>query len=105
MKLVMLLYLEDDHTLVADLLAHHGVRAYSRLPVEGHGEGTASGWYARVAPFRSQMIVALVPADLAAELLEAVRAIEEVHDPRHPVHASVFDVEAAAHSGGDALQA
>jgi hypothetical protein len=95
MKLLLLVYLEDDDAVVADLLERHGVAAWSRLPLEGHGAGIA-GWYRTVAPYRSRMAFSVVPAGRAADVLEAVTALEGLADPRHPVHAFQLDVERTA---------
>ena len=102
MKLILLLYLEDDEAVVDRLLEAHRVAAFSRLPLEGHGSGTPTGWYGEVAPFRSRMVFTLVPEEGAADLLEAVRAADGLQDPDHPVRAVQVGVEALVHSGGDA---
>lgn len=101
MKLIILLYLEDDDGCVARLLKDHGVMAYSRLPLEGHGAGMA-GWYGATAPYASRMAFAIVPEAQANELLGAVRACNGVADPRHPIRAIQMPVEATADSGGGA---
>ena len=98
MKLVLLMYLEDDDRGVIELLERHGVVAYSRLPVEGHGSGMR-GWYGEVAPFRSRLLFTLVPADKAAELLDEVQGCTSCKDPTHPVRAMLVDVERAVTSG------
>lgn len=100
MKLLVLLYLEDDDRTVLSLLRAHGVVAWSRLSVEGHGPGTP-GWFAEVAPYRSRMILTLVPEGQAGELMDAVRGCAECQDPAHPVHAMQVGVEAVARSGGN----
>ena len=63
MKIVALMYLEEDNPTVSKLLSEHGVMAYSRLPLEGHGAG-AEGWLGRVPAYRSSMAFALVPEAL-----------------------------------------
>lgn len=98
MKLLILLYLEDDEAVVNRLLEEKGINAFSRLPVEGHGAGIATGWYGEIAPYRSRLIFSIVPADDARAVLEAVKGTE-VADNRHPVHAALVDVEAMADSG------
>ena len=98
MKLVILMYLEDDSALVEELLAHHQVVAYSQLPVEGHGRGTA-GWYGKVAPYRSRMLISFLPADKADELTSAIGQCQGCSDASHPVHAWQMDVEKAVASG------
>ena len=98
MKAVILMYLEDDSQEIERLLADHQVVAYSELPVEGHGLGTA-GWYGKVAPFRSRMLLAFLSEPKAAELLEAVRRHGEFSDARHPVHAWQIAVEKSVASG------
>ena len=94
MKFIVLLYLEDDDACVARLLAKHGVAAYSRLPVEGHGEG-GPGWYGSTVPYASQMAFTLVPEERAAEILNAVEGCRGLADPNHPIHAIQLGVEAA----------
>lgn len=103
-KMMMLLYLEDDDTRVTQLLTEHGVMAWSRIPLDGYGPGMA-GWYGTVAPFRSRMAFTVVPDDRVDLLLEAVRDLDGLADPKHPVHALVMPVEATAQSkttGGSA---
>ena len=97
MKLVILMYLEDDGPGVEKLLAQHQVVAYSELPVEGHGMGTA-GWYGKVAPFRSRMLLAFLPASKAGELMSAVAACTACHDRNHPIHAWQMNVETSVAS-------
>lgn len=92
MKLVILMYLEDDRDGVKRILSEHQVVAYSELPVEGHGLGTA-GWYGKVAPFESRMLLAFLPAAKAGELMSAVAACTECKDRNHPIHAWLMDVE------------
>lgn len=98
MKLVILMYLEDDREGVEKLLAEHEVAAYSELPVEGHGLGTA-GWYGKVAPYRSRMLLAFLSAPKAGELLAAVEACTGCKDAGHPIHAWRVDVEQVVTSG------
>lgn len=92
MKLLLLLYLEDDDVRVAHLLHEHGVLAWSRMPLEGHGAGLA-GWYGAVSPYRSRMAFTLVPEDRAVALMDAVETLDGLADPRHPVHAVQLDIE------------
>ncbi len=98
MKLVILMYLEDDESGVRELLAAHEVAAYSELPVEGHGLGTA-GWYGKVAPYRSRMLLAFLSAAKAEELTAAVAACTGCRDATHPIHAWQVDVEKVVTSG------
>lgn len=98
MKLVFLMYLQDDKAVVEKLLAGSGVGAYSRLPLEGHGEGVG-GWYGQVPPFRSEMIFTMLPAVRAERLIDAVSKCTGCQDPQHPIHAGVVDVEKAVDSG------
>lgn len=92
MKLVILMYLEEDTAGVEKLLADHEVAAYSELPVEGHGIGTA-GWYGKVAPYRSRMLMAFLSGAKAVELLAAVATCTGCKDSNHPIHAWQVDVE------------
>jgi hypothetical protein len=98
MKLVILMYLEDDKDGVDRLLAEHGVSAYSDMAVEGHGAGTV-GWSGEVAPYRSQMSMVFLVREAAEALVEAVEACTGCRDSRHPIHAWVVDVERAVMSG------
>lgn len=98
MKMILLLYLEDDDALVTRLLEAHHVMAWSRLPLEGRGAGVA-GWYGETAPYRSRMAFTVVTEDRAAELMEAVRNATGLSDPRHPVHALQMPVERCVDSG------
>lgn len=98
MKLVILMYLEDDSGCVEGLLAEHEVAAYSELSVEGHGLGTA-GWYGKVAPYRSRMLLAFLAAAKADELIAAVATCTGCKDPTHPIHAWQVDVEKVVTSG------
>ena len=98
MKLVVLMYLEDDGPAVEKLLQSYQVSAYSELPVTGHGLGTA-GWYGTVAPYKSRMLIALLSAAKAAELAAAVDRCTGCSDPSHPIHAWTLAVEQAVASG------
>ncbi len=98
MKLVILMFLEDDAGCAGGILADHGVVAYTELAVEGHGGG-AAGWYGDVAPFRSRMVLAFLPSEKAGELLEAVRLCDGRKDARHPLRAWLVDVEKSVYSG------
>ncbi len=104
MKLIVLLYLEDDEACVNDLLGRHDVAVFSRTSVEGIGPG-APGWYGTAAPYRSRMVIALVEPDLAREILEAVERGTGLQDSRHPIHGLQLDVERQAVCGGGAGEA
>lgn len=95
MKLVLLMHLEEDAACVARLLRETGITIYSRLEIEGHGPGV-EGWYGEPAPYRSRMVLAVVPDPAAARVLEAVAECRGVQDPKHPIRAVQMDVEAAA---------
>ena len=101
MKIIILLYLEEDQGCVSKLLKDHGIMAHSQLPVEGHGTGVA-GWYGQAAPYASRMAFTIVPDDRANELMSAVEGCNGVADPRHPIPAIQLGVEATADSGGGA---
>lgn len=98
MKMILILFLEDDADRVRSLLEEHDVAAYSELPLEGHGEGRPVGWYGEVSPYRSRMAFTLVPGPRARELLAAVRACTGCQDPDHPIHALQLGVEETARS-------
>lgn len=95
MKLVMLMYLEEDDDCVERLLEETEVPVYSRLPLEGVGEGT-EGWYGSVPAYNSRMIMTVVGEERAARLLDAVRECHDIADPRHPVRALQLEVEKGA---------
>jgi len=97
MKIVLLLYLEEDGPAVTQLLSEQGVNAYSRLPLEGHGEGKAGGWYGDVAMHNSKMIFTIISDEDAAALLAAVEKVQ-VQDIGHPIHAAQLNLEAWVHS-------
>lgn len=98
MKLVILMFLEDDTPSVEKLLSDHHLVAYSEIPVEGHGMGTA-GWYGKVAPYQSRMLMVFLGSDKAEELLAAVSTCTSCKDPNHPIHAWQVEVEKVATSG------
>lgn len=93
MKLVLLMYLQDDQKCVNRLLGEVGVQAFSRLSVEGHGPGSAAGWSGEIQPFHSQLVMAVLPDEHAATLMQAVNNCKGVQDPRHPIRATLLDVE------------
>lgn len=98
MKLVALMYLEEDEESVARLLKEHGVEAYSRVPLEGHGAGM-KGWYGNVHPYSSFMSFAMLPENKAVELMNAVEECTNCKHPRHPIHAMQVHVERSVDSG------
>ena len=93
MKIVLLLYLEEDGPSVTKLLSDQGISAYSRLPIEGHGAGKAGGWYGDVATHNSKLIFTIISDEAAAALLGAVPGVA-AHDPAHPIHAAQLQLEA-----------
>lgn len=95
MKLVLLMYLEDDEACVERLLVGEGVAIWSRLPIEGHRPGRG-GWYGGVAPYRSRLDMVIVDEDAAERLLAAVEGCRGVADPAHPIRAVLVDVEKVA---------
>lgn len=97
MKLIVLTYLEEDAAHVEKLMAAHEVAAYSELPVTGRGPGT-TGWYGTVAPFKSRMLIAFVPAEKADELTAAVATCTGCTDPNRPIRAWQMPVEKAVTS-------
>lgn len=106
MKMILLLHLEDDEARVSELLKEHGVVAWSRLPLEGHGPGLAGWSGGGTSPYRSSMAFTVVPSARAQALLDAVEVLDGLADPRHPVHALQLDIERAVDSrppveGGD----
>ena len=101
MKLVFLMYLEEDDDLVMEGFREGGVSVFSRLPLEGHGAG-AVGWYGTVAPYRSRMVFTVLPDAEAEALLRAVEKWPPGQDGDHPVRAFQVDVEKAVRQVGAA---
>ncbi len=97
MKLLFLLFLEEDEQTVTRMLAELDVTAFSRVLLEGHGGGKP-GWYGEISPQRSRMIFTLIPVEKASALMEAVAQASDVRDGSHPIHAIQVDVEAVARS-------
>jgi hypothetical protein len=97
MKIVLLLYLEEDGPAVTKLLSDQKISAYSRLPIEGHGAGKAGGWYGDIATHNSKMIFTIVSDEEANSLLAAVEGVS-VHDAAHPIHAAQLQLDAWVHS-------
>jgi hypothetical protein len=95
MKLVLLMYLEEDEPCVARLLEELGVEAFSRLPLEGHGPGE-KGWRGEVPAYRSRLVLAVVPEATAEGLMRAVRDCTGIQDSAHPVRAVQVAVEDVA---------
>lgn len=93
MKLVILMYLREDEDCVGRLLSETRVPVYSRMEMEGIAKSAMGGWYGESAPFSSEMIVAVVPDDVAAAVLEGVAECRGVQDPRHPIRALQLPVE------------
>ena len=99
MKLVFLMYLEDDEPLVERLLHDAEVGSYSRLPLEGHAAGVP-GWFGEIPAYRSSLVFAVLPGDRAQRLMDAVATSNGVQDATHPIHAMQVAVEKAVASGG-----
>jgi hypothetical protein len=104
MKMILLMYLEDDEPAVDRILERHDVTAFSRVNLEGHGSGQPVGWYGEVAPYRSRMVFTLVPEERAAALLDAVGRCTDCLHPKHPIHAVMLHVEKAVDSGATASE-
>ena len=97
-KLVAILYLEDDEEVVEDVLRDAGVGTFSRFDMEGHGAGVP-GWYGEVPSYRSKLLFTWVAPEQALALLAGVAAAQGVQDTSHPIHALQIDVESVARSG------
>lgn len=93
MKLALLMYLKGDEGCVDRLLREVDLETFSRLPVEGHRPGPAGGWYGDVAPYRSELLMSILPEEQAAKLTQAVATCTAVEDPKHPIRAAILDVE------------
>jgi hypothetical protein len=105
MKLVMLLYLEEDEGCVDRFLRETGVAVFSRTSIEGIGGALpggkgGQGWYGETAPYASRLAFAIVPPGQAEEILAAVDEGRGGLDNRnHPVRAFQLPIEAAAACG------
>lgn len=97
MKLVLLLYLEEDGPAVTKLLMDQGISAYSRIAMEGHGEGKAGGWFGDVATHSSTMIFSIIADDVADALATALKDVK-VQDAGHPIHMAKLNLEEWVHS-------
>jgi hypothetical protein len=93
MKLVLLMFLEEDAECVNRLLGELQVEAFSRLAVEGHGPGSSAGWSGQIQPYKSQIVMSILPDDQASSLMQAVDTCTGVEDPRHPIRAALMSVE------------
>ena len=98
MKLVAILYLEDDERLVEEILKAVGVSTFSRMDMEGHGAGVP-GWFGEVPSYRSRLLFTWVSLEQATDLLEAVAGARGVQAESHPIHALQVNVEAMSQSG------
>lgn len=98
MKLVVVMYLEEDAPAVRRLLTRQGVEVFSEVEVRGHGSG-APGLYGDVAPYRSGMLMTFLPPREAEALMEAIGECEGCEAVDHPVRAWQMDVERSAVSG------
>ncbi len=94
MKLVLLMYLQEDEACVERFLAELEVQTFSRLRMEGRGPGAPVGWTGETLPYESEMVVSVLPDEQARALMDAVTTCTGVQDPaRHPVRAALIDVE------------
>lgn len=100
MKMVMLMYLEEDRPCVERIVSEAGVTVFSRLAVEGRGPG-AAGWLGEVPSYASELVVAVVADGEAAALLRAVEDQGTCEDARHPVRAIQVPVEETAVCRGE----
>ena len=98
MKLVIVMYLEEDEECVQRLLRESGVQAFSRMSMEGIGEGVGS-WYGGTVPFESRMAFTVVSAERAATILSAIESEDRCLDQKHPMRAVQLAVEASTAIG------
>jgi len=105
MKLVLMLYLEEDEACVERFARESGVPVLSRLSVEGieaDAAAVAGSWYGAPMPFASRMAFAILPDDRAAELLAGIAEGRGGLDARnHPVRAFQLPIESVAACGID----
>jgi hypothetical protein len=99
MKLLLLLYLEQDGPTVTKLLTSQGIDAYSRVNIEGQGGEKAQGVFGGRAPHASKMIFAVVTGEQGESLRQALREAE-VQDANHPIHVAQLGLEAWESSEG-----
>ncbi|MDX1566269.1 MAG: hypothetical protein R3223_00615 [Longimicrobiales bacterium] len=92
MKMIVLMYLEDDEEIVVRLMEDRGISSFSSVKLEGHGRGSP-GWYGDVAPYQSRMIFAVLPEVEAEALLRAVGELGSGSHPEHPIHGIQMAVE------------
>jgi hypothetical protein len=97
MKMVVIMYLEEDEPCVSKLMARLAIPAWSRMPVEGHGPRMAPGWAGEASPFQSRLIFSFLPDEIARTLVDAVAKCKGVEDPRHPIRAALLGVEKFVH--------
>jgi hypothetical protein len=93
MKLVLLMYLQEDEKCVNRLLGQMEIQAFSRLSIEGHGPGSTIGWSGEVQPYQSQLVMTILPDEGAKALMDAIAKCTGVEDPRHPIRAALLNVE------------
>lgn len=98
MKLVILMYLEEDEGCVQELLHESDVPVFSRLSMEGIGPGAPS-WYGGPTPYESRMAFTIVSDERAADVLAAVGTARGCLDERHPVRAIQLAIEDTAACG------
>lgn len=99
MKLVMLLYLEEDEGCVTDFAREVDVPVMTRVSVEGTEVAAATpGWYRGLpVTHASRMAIAILPGREAGQLMAAVAGGGgALAARRHPVHAFQLPIEAAA---------
>ena len=96
LKLVLIMYLEEDEGCVNGLLSEQDVGIFSRLSMEGLARGAGSGWYGVGLPYQSRLIMSLLPIEQADALMAAVARCRGVQDPRHPIRAVQLAVERSA---------
>ena len=104
MKLMMLMYLEEDEACVNRLVAELGVPMVSQLGVEGMegvGSGKAGGWYGESAPYQSRMTLTVVDDAMADRIVEAIGRCEGIVDPRHPIRVVQLAVERTTTCSGE----
>ena len=97
MKLVGIMSLTEDRTMVRDLLRDQGVQIYSEIEILGHSTESIStiGWFAtsEELPEYASLCFAIVQDDNADSVFAAISALPEHENSDHPIRAFLVPVE------------
>lgn len=97
MKLIGLMSLAQYKDQVRKLFEKHQVHIYSEIDIVGHTADTIKryGWWSfeKELPMYSHLFFALVPKEIADEIMTDIQCLSEECDPEHPPRAFQIDVE------------